>query len=125
MRITGKVTDFEGFPLKDVHISIKPLFSFGAIPMGTITNAFGAYAIEANLGDTLKFSHVTAPDDRPEITVKNANPINIALMTGTQLNEVVVSAPNKSKFNWWWLLALLPVAYYATKDKETVKKVKV
>ncbi|WP_235003966.1 SusC/RagA family TonB-linked outer membrane protein [Aequorivita lipolytica] len=81
--ITGTVTDDTGLPLPGANVIIKGTSS------GTQSDFDGNYTISANVGQTLTFSYVGF--DTKEVKVGAQNSINITLMPGASLEEVVVT----------------------------------
>jgi TonB-linked SusC/RagA family outer membrane protein len=85
-KISGKVTDAsDGLPLFGVSILVVGTTS------GTITDLDGAYSINAQRGQTLRFTY-TGYANR-EVVVADASTINVALSFEAEaLSEVVVTA---------------------------------
>ncbi|OIQ37964.1 MAG: SusC/RagA family TonB-linked outer membrane protein [Bacteroidetes bacterium MedPE-SWsnd-G1] len=79
--ISGNVTDETG-PLPGVSVLIK------GTTTGAETDFDGNYSIEASVGDVLQFSFIGMTTQ--EITVGNANTINVVLEADSILEEVVV-----------------------------------
>jgi len=83
--VTGTVVEDDGSPLYGVNVTVKGTTN------GTITNDAGKYSISANKGETITFSYVGF--EPQNITVGNANVINVSLMPDANaLGEVVVTA---------------------------------
>jgi TonB-linked SusC/RagA family outer membrane protein len=83
--IQGKVNDDGGEPLYGVNITVKGTTN------GTITNAEGAYSIQASEGQTLTFSYIGFASQ--DVVVGNQTTINITLSEDANtLGEVVVTA---------------------------------
>lgn len=80
--ITGMVTDEESESLIGVNILIKNS------SRGTVTDIEGRYAIEAQEGDVLIFSYTGYTSQ--EVVVGASNTIDVALSSGSMLDEVVV-----------------------------------
>lgn len=99
------------------------------ITKGVETNAFGQFAIDANIGDELLFTHVEAPDDSQTVKVVDSKPIEVYLITGTEL--VGVDIPNnyvkKQGDNTWLYIAgfAILIAAIAIARKDKTKTVKV
>lgn len=89
-KITGFVKDDQGAPLSGVSVIVK------GTRKGTITNAEGAFTIDANAGDVLEFSIVGFKTTT--LKVGNSNTVNLQMevqvTTGT---EVVVTALGVTK----------------------------
>jgi len=81
--ITGTVTDDTGLPLPGANVIIK------GTSTGTQSDFDGNYTISANVGQTLTFSYVGF--DTKEVKVGAQNSINITLVPGASLEEVVVT----------------------------------
>lgn len=82
--ITGTVVDDAGLPLPGVNIIVKNTTS------GTQSDFDGNYTITANKGAVLSFSYVGfAPQ---EIVVADSDKINVVMVPGNELEEVVVTA---------------------------------
>ncbi|RMA57708.1 TonB-linked SusC/RagA family outer membrane protein [Ulvibacter antarcticus] len=83
-QLSGTVTDGSGVPLLGVNIIIK------GTSQGTQTDFDGNYALEASEGQTLVFSYVGYSEN--EQIVGTSNTLNVTLLEGEALNEVVVTA---------------------------------
>lgn len=82
-RVTGHVTDSSGAGIEGVSVMIK------GTHQGVATDENGFFAIDAQSGDVLEFSH-TGYVAR-EVTVRGSQPINVALNARvSDLNDVVV-----------------------------------
>ncbi len=81
--VTGTVTDDSG-PLPGVSVLIK------GTTTGTETDFDGNYSLEASVGDVLQFSFVGM--ETLEQTVGDSNILNVTMVVGTLLDEVVVTA---------------------------------
>ena len=81
--ITGTVTDDTGLPLPGANVIIK------GTSTGTQSDFDGNYTISANVGQTLTFSYVGF--DTKEVKVGAQNSINVTLVPGASLEEVVVT----------------------------------
>ncbi|PWV56309.1 TonB-dependent receptor [Chitinophaga sp. S165] len=80
--ITGKVSEATG-AIPGVSVRIK------GTNQGTLTNEEGRFTLQAGVGDTLVFNHVSYVTQ--EIAVRNTSPVNVTLVTTSQnVNEVVV-----------------------------------
>ncbi len=80
--ITGKVSEATG-AIPGVSVRIK------GTNQGTLTNEEGRFTLQAGVGDTLVFNHVSYVTQ--EIAVRNTAPVNVTLVTTSQnVNEVVV-----------------------------------
>jgi hypothetical protein len=84
--ISGTVSDENSLPLPGATVIIDGTSS------GTSTDFDGNYQINANVGDVLNFSYVGYATQN--ITVGNANTINVTLQPDNTLEEVVVTAQN-------------------------------
>ena len=82
--INGTVTDDGGLPLPGANVIIKKT------NIGTQTDFDGRYKIEAQIGQTLVFSYVGF--DTKEVKIKKAGELNVTLKTGSDLDEVIVTA---------------------------------
>lgn len=81
--VTGTITDSTGKPLAGVSVQKKNTKT------GTVTNAQGAYSINAASTDVLVFSYVGYQTQ--ELPVGNKNTLDVALSASSaQLSEVVV-----------------------------------
>ncbi|HLF64788.1 MAG TPA: SusC/RagA family TonB-linked outer membrane protein [Saprospiraceae bacterium] len=80
--ISGTVVDNTGEPLIGANILIKGTSS------GTITDIDGNYTIRANDGDVLVFSYTGYQGQ--EITVSGQSTVNVTLVQGQLLDEIVV-----------------------------------
>ena len=83
-QLSGTVTDDSGVPLLGVNIIIK------GTSQGTQTDFDGNYTLEASEGQTLVFSYVGYTES--EQIVGPGNTLNVTLVEGEALNEVVVTA---------------------------------
>lgn len=83
-RVEGKVTDQSGEPLPGTSIIIK------GTSKGTVADLNGMYNLLANPGDTLSFSYIGF--EKVERGVGNSSIINVSLMEGVEIDEVVVVA---------------------------------
>ncbi len=81
--ISGTVSDDVGLPLPGANIIIKETNT------GTQSDFDGNYSLTVNVGQTLVFSYVGF--ETQEVTVGVANTINIAMVAGALLEEVVVT----------------------------------
>jgi TonB-linked SusC/RagA family outer membrane protein len=81
--ISGTVSDDVGLPLPGANIIIKETNT------GTQTDFDGNYTINVSVGQTLVFSYVGF--DTQEINVGVANTINVNMVAGNVLSEVVVT----------------------------------
>jgi TonB-linked SusC/RagA family outer membrane protein len=81
--ITGTVTDDTGLPLPGANVIIK------GTSTGTQSDFDGNYSISASVGQTLTFSYVGF--DTKEVKVGTQNRIDITLLPGESLGEVVVT----------------------------------
>ncbi|AOW21789.1 SusC/RagA family TonB-linked outer membrane protein [Urechidicola croceus] len=86
--ISGTVSDETG-SLPGVSIIIK------GTTTGTETDFDGNYSISANVGDVLQYSFIGM--ETQEITVGNANTINVVLVSGNVLEEVVIAGYTTKK----------------------------
>jgi len=83
--VYGKVTTYDGQPLPGVNIVIQGTVN------GTVTDAKGEYALEANRDDTLIFSFIGFSTAKGVVGRKNV--MNVVLEEEVmQLSEVVVTA---------------------------------
>ncbi|WP_442846480.1 SusC/RagA family TonB-linked outer membrane protein [Leeuwenhoekiella sp. H156] len=82
--ITGTVTDDSGLPLPGVNILLK------GTNKGTQTDFDGNFNIEAAQGDILTFSYVGF--ENTDVIVSSANTLNVKLVAGEMLEEVVINA---------------------------------
>lgn len=81
--ITGKVLDEKGESLPGVSVLLK------GTSTGAVTDANGAYSIEANAGDILVFSFVGFASQ--EVTVGAQTTVNVTLLSSSAtLDEVIV-----------------------------------
>lgn len=87
--ITGNVTDNNGAPLPGVNIIIKNTNT------GTQSDFDGNYTLNADLGSTLVFSYVGF--ENQERVVGAGNTINVALVEGALLSEVVITGYASNK----------------------------
>ena len=83
-RVEGKVSDANKEPLPGTSVLVK------GTTRGTITDIDGTYAISASSGETLVFSFVGF--ETIEQIVGNSNVIDITLVEGLALSEVIVTA---------------------------------
>lgn len=81
--VSGTVSDDTGLPLPGANIIIKETNT------GTQSDFDGNYSIEVSVGQTLVFSYVGF--DPQEIKVGAANTINVGMVAGNVLSEVVVT----------------------------------
>lgn len=84
MQISGTVTDGNGVPILGVNIIIE------GTSLGTSSDFDGKYSISANQGQILNFTSVGFQDQK--ITVGNESIINVTMIEGTLLDEVIVMA---------------------------------
>ena len=82
--ITGTISDETGMPLPGVNVVIKGTTS------GTQTDFDGNYSISAQVGNVLVFSYVGYQTQ--ERTVGSANTMSFKMVSGEQLEEVVIVA---------------------------------
>ena len=83
-RIEGNVIDANNEPLPGASVLVK------GTTRGTITDIDGSYTILASVGETLVFSFVGF--ESIEQIIGNSNVINITLVEGLALSEVIVTA---------------------------------
>lgn len=83
-RVEGKVTDQSGEPLPGTSIIIK------GTSKGTVADLNGMYNLLVNPSDTLSFSYIGF--EKAERGVGNSSIINVSLMEGLEIDEVVVVA---------------------------------
>ncbi|MCH6201391.1 SusC/RagA family TonB-linked outer membrane protein [Aquiflexum sp. LQ15W] len=83
-RVDGKVTDPAGQPLPGTSILVK------GTNRGTVADLGGLYNIMASPNDTLTFSFIGF--EKIDRLVGNSSIINITLMEGIEIGEVVVTA---------------------------------
>jgi TonB-linked SusC/RagA family outer membrane protein len=83
-RIEGKVTDQSGEPLPGTSIIIK------GTTKGTVADLNGMFNLLASPSDTLSFSYIGF--EKVERAVGNATLINVSLMEGVEISEVVIVA---------------------------------
>jgi TonB-dependent SusC/RagA subfamily outer membrane receptor len=83
-RVEGKVTDQSGEPLPGTSIIIK------GTSKGTVADLNGMYNLLVNPSDTLSFSYIGF--EKAERGVGNSSIINVSLMEGVEIDEVVVVA---------------------------------
>jgi TonB-linked SusC/RagA family outer membrane protein len=83
-RVEGKVTDQSGEPLPGTSIIIK------GTSKGTVADLNGMYNLLTNPNDTLSFSYIGF--EKVERAVGNSSIINVSLMEGVEIDEVVVVA---------------------------------
>ncbi|MBK8922201.1 MAG: SusC/RagA family TonB-linked outer membrane protein [Saprospirales bacterium] len=84
-RVTGTVTDRDGAQLPGVTVSVK------GTTRGTMTDASGRYAIEAQAGEVIQFA-MTGMESQT-VTVGATAEINLVLQDATsQLGETVITA---------------------------------
>ena len=82
--VSGTITDNAGIPLIGANVSVK------STTVGTITDIDGNYSIEVPEGsDVLVFSY-TGYNTR-EVTIGESNTVNIELVEGVELSEIVVT----------------------------------
>ncbi|PKA83468.1 TonB-linked SusC/RagA family outer membrane protein [Ulvibacter sp. MAR_2010_11] len=81
--VSGTVSDDTGLPLPGANIIIKETNT------GTQSDFDGNYTITASIGQTLVFSYVGF--DTQEFKVGAANSINVNMVAGNMLSEVVVT----------------------------------
>lgn len=86
--ITGNVVDDSGMPLPGVNVVIKNTNS------GTQTDFDGNYSIQASVGQTLVYTYVGF--DTQEKKVGTSNTINVSMVAGETLSEVVVMGYDQS-----------------------------
>ncbi|AWV99352.1 SusC/RagA family TonB-linked outer membrane protein [Arcticibacterium luteifluviistationis] len=85
MNVTGTVVEDDGTPLYGVNVTVKGTTN------GAITDDAGEYSITVTKGQTITYSYVGF--DAQDITVGNANVINVTLAPDASvLGEVVVTA---------------------------------
>lgn len=82
--ISGTVKDEDDMPLPGVNITVE------GTDNGTQTDFDGEYSIDAEVGQTLRFSYVGMQDQ--EIDVGQSNTIDVTMTEGSELDEVVVTA---------------------------------
>ncbi len=87
--ISGAVSDDTGLPLPGVNIIIK------GTTQGTQSDFDGNYSIQASQGQTLVYSYVGF--ETQEITVGTSNSISVNMKSGSELEEVVVTALGVSR----------------------------
>jgi TonB-linked SusC/RagA family outer membrane protein len=80
--IQGKVVDGDGFGLIGANVLVKGTLT------GTVTDFDGNYQVSASEGDVLVFSYIGYTTQ--EIIVGTNTEINVTLLEGTELDEVVV-----------------------------------
>lgn len=85
--INGAVTDEDGVPLPGVNITVE------GTTRGTQTDFDGNYVIEAESGEVLVFSSVGFEDQRIEVGTDDT--LNVTLVEGSELDEVLVVAYGK------------------------------
>ncbi len=83
-RVEGKVTDPTGQPLPGTSVLVK------GTNRGTVADLDGLYNIMANITDTLTFSFIGF--EKIDRLVGNASILNITLMEGIEMGEVVITA---------------------------------
>ncbi|MEP2937684.1 MAG: SusC/RagA family TonB-linked outer membrane protein [Gilvibacter sp.] len=83
--ITGNVTDDTGLPLPGVNIIIK------GTATGTQSDFDGNYSIGASAGQTLVYTYVGFTPQEVGVTASTST-VNIQMVPGTELEEVVVVA---------------------------------
>lgn len=81
--VTGTVTDDLGVPLPGANIIIKNTTN------GTQSDFDGNYSITVGVGETLLFTYVGFQNQ--EVPVGAANTINVQMVAGAQLEEVVIT----------------------------------
>jgi TonB-linked SusC/RagA family outer membrane protein len=81
--VSGVVSDSMG-PVSDISVTVK------GTSKGTITDFDGKYSINAKKGDVLVFSHISY--DTVEKIVGNESVVNVMLVEGNTLDEVVITA---------------------------------
>ncbi|EDM43810.1 putative outer membrane protein probably involved in nutrient binding [unidentified eubacterium SCB49] len=81
--VTGTVNDDSGLPLPGANVVIK------GTNTGTQTDFDGNYSISASVGQTLLFTYVGFGDQ--EIPVTASNVINVDLVPGAALDQVVIT----------------------------------
>lgn len=81
--VTGTVTDDLGVPLPGANIIVKNTSN------GTQSDFDGNYSITASVGQVLEFSYVGFQNQ--EVAVGTSNTINIQMVQGSQLEEVVIT----------------------------------
>ena len=91
-QVTGRVTDANEQPIPQVNIVIKEA------DRGTQTDIQGEYAIQANPGDILLFSHVGM--EAVEIRVKKSSPVhNVRMIRASiEIEEVEIMAKANTGF---------------------------
>lgn len=87
--VSGSVTDGDGVPLLGATIIIEGSSS------GTTTDFNGDYSINVEEGQVLNFSYVGYETKR--VTVGSSNTLNVTLVTGSVLTEVVITALGVSR----------------------------
>lgn len=80
--ISGVVTDSENYPVIGATVLIK------GTTVGTTTDIDGNYSLQASQGQTLLFSYVGMQPQ--EIVIGNQSTINVRMIEGELLEEVVV-----------------------------------
>jgi len=80
--ITGNVIDSENYPIIGATVIVK------GTTVGTTTDIDGNYSLSASQGQTLVFSYVGM--QAQEVQVGNQRTINVRMIEGQELDEVVV-----------------------------------
>lgn len=88
-RIEGSVTDEDGLPLIAANIVIVETDE------GVVTDFNGKYSLMAEEGQTLRFSYVGYQSK--EVEIGDQSTIDVVMMEGNELNEVVITAQNISR----------------------------
>ncbi len=83
-RVEGQVSDPSGQPLPGTSILVK------GSTRGTVTDLDGFYNIMVNKGDTLSYSYIGF--EKLDRAVGNSNVIDVSLIEGMEIGEVVVTA---------------------------------
>lgn len=81
--VSGMVTDDLGVPLPGANIIVKNTSN------GTQSDFDGNYSITVGVGETLEFSYIGFQNQ--EVIVGASNSINIQMVAGSQLEEVVIT----------------------------------
>lgn len=84
--------------------------------LATQTNAKGEYSINLPINDNTFVTYKFVGTNGATLSTKKV-PLTLILPTTNILDEQEVITTKFKKFNYWWLLLLLPVIYKLSKKK--------